>query len=243
MANSRQIRAWAREQGMEVSDAGPIATDVRRAYRDANEETPALETSIMDEAPPVVEETAPKLAPDEPALTRVINRAKKTTRPARGRKVVRASVAKILGIGYSMLSVPVASFSKPTAYMMTLQQEVAGEILDPVIAGTIVDKILQPFAQVSEKMEPINALLTPLVCVMLMDKFPAMDEKTVPQLRKALATWARIAKPHYDAIKEEEKKFEEEFGQDIDTVIESVRNVILLTRMQEEQASATESWG
>lgn len=243
MANSRQIREWAREQNLPVSDAGPIATDIRRAYREAHEENPAPEVSLTDEAPPFVEEVAPKVAAEEPVIARVISRAKKTTRAPRGRKMARNSVAHILGFVYSGMAAPVSKVSPPVAYMMTVQSEVAGAVLDPVVAGTMVDKILQPFARVSEKMEPINALLTPLVCVALMERFPEQMPRIEQQLRKSLASWARISKPHYDAIKEAEEKFTEEFGEDIDQVIESVKNVILLTQMQKEQATAAESWG
>ena len=243
MANSRQIREWAREQNLPVSDAGPIATDIRRAYREAHEENPAPEVSLTDEALPFVEEVAPKVAAEEPVIARVISRAKKTTRAPRGRKMARNSVAHILGFVYSGMAAPVSKVSPPVAYMMTVQSEVAGAVLDPVVAGTVVDKILQPFARVSEKMEPINALLTPLVCVALMERFPEQIPRIEPQLRKALGSWAKISKPHYDAIKAEEEKFTEEYGKDIDEVIEALKNVITLTAMQKEQATAAESWG
>lgn len=247
MANSRQIRTWARDNGMEVSDAGPLSTDVRRAYREAHEESPTPDVSLMDEAPPVVEEVAPKVTDDEPVLGRVINRAKKATRstPPRGRKVMRNSVSHILGFVYSGLAAPVSRVSEPVAFMMAMQSEVAGEILDPVVAGTMVDKILQPFAKVNEKLAPVQAMLTPLVCVAIMEKIPGMesDPRVVNTLRKSLASWAKIAKPHLEKIAEEEKAFAEEVGKDIDEVIESVQQVIILTRVKKEQATAAESWG
>lgn len=243
MANSRQIREWAREQGLTVSDAGPISTEIRRAYREAHEDVPVPTVSLTDDAPPFVEEIAPKLTDDEPVIARVVNRAKKTARAPRGRKMARNSVAHILGFVYSGLAAPVAVVSPPVAYMMSIQSEVAGAVLDPVVAGTVIDRILQPFARVNEKMAPLNALLTPLVCVALMERFPEQIPRIEGQLRKSLASWARISKPHYDAIKVAEEKFTEEFGKDIDDVIEAVKNAIVLSAMAKEQATAAESWG
>lgn len=249
MANSRQIRAWAREQGLEVSDAGPISTDIRRAYREAHEETSTPEVPVPDISSTdseIVEEVAPKIAEDEPVLGRVINRAKKATRPtSRGRKVTRNSVSHILGFIYGGMASPVSKVSEPVALMMSLQAEVAGEILDPVIANTLVDKILQPFAKVNEKFAPLQAMLTPLVCVGIMEKIPGMDmdPRVLGALRKSLASWAKIAKPHLDKIAADEKQFEEEFGKDIDTVMEMIQNSILVARIKKEQATAAESWG
>lgn len=247
MANSRQIRAWAREQGLDVSDAGPISTDIRRSYREAHEEvTDSSPVSVMDDAMPVVEEVAPKIAEDEPVIARVITRAKKASRPSSGRRrATRNPVSHILGFVYGGLAAPVSKVSEPVAYMMSIQSDVAGQILDPVVAGTVLDKILQPFAKVNEKLEPVQALLMPLACVAVMERFPGMesDPKVVNMLRKSLASWAKIAKPHLDAIKAEEAQFEEEFGKDINEVIEMLQNVILVSRMKKEQAAAAESWG
>lgn len=241
MANSRQIRAWARDNDYEVSDAGPIGTHIRRAYYDAHADPVVPEVSITDNAPEVVEEVAPKVADAEPVLGRVLNRAKKATRTTsgRGKKVVRKSLSSVISMGYEWLAVPAASVSKPVSFMMAIQAPVVGDILDGPIAGTFVDKLLQPIAAMNEAMEPVNAVITPLVGAFLLDKFPQHADKIIPKLRTGLYSWAKLATPHYARIEEENEAFEKAHGESIDKVLEQLLAVV---RLSHEQKNSQE-WG
>lgn len=242
MANSRQIRGWARDNGLEVSDAGPISSDVRRSYYDAHDGADsASEVSIMDDAPELVEEVAPKLTASEPVFERVIKRAKKATASprARGKKVARKSLASVISMGYEWLSIPAATVSKPVSYMMALQAPVVGDILDGPISGTILDKILQPLATVNEAMEPVNAVLTPLIGAFLLDKFPQHADKIIPKLRTGLYSWAKVAGPHYARIQELDEAFEKEHGESIDKVLEQLLAVVQLSHEQKQ----SQEWG
>lgn len=239
MANSRQVRDWAREQGYEVADGGPISLDIRRAYNDAHDPTP--EPTLTDNAPEVVEEVAPKVSDPTPVLGRVVNRAKKATSRTGGRtkKVVRKSLASVISMGYEWLAIPAATVSPPVSYMMALQAPVVGEILDGPIAGTLLDKILQPLATVNEAMEPVNAVLTPLVGAFLLDKFPQHADKILPKLRTGLHSWAKVAGPHYAKIQAEEEEFEKEHGESIDKVLEQLLAVVQLSH----EKRNSQEWG
>lgn len=241
MANSRQIRGWARDNGYEVSDAGPISSDIRRAYYDAHDGSNEPDVSITDNAPEFVEEVAPKVTEEEPVLGRVIKRARKaaSTPRARGKKVARKSLAAVISMGYEWLSVPAASVSKPVAYMMALQAPVVGEVLDGPIAGTFLDKLLQPIASVNEAMEPVNAVITPLVGAFLLDKFPQHADKILPKMRNGLYAWAKVAGPHYARIEEVNAEFEKEHGESIDQVLEQLMAVVQLSHEQK----SSQEWG
>lgn len=232
MANSRQIRAWARDQGMEVSDAGPLPLDIRRSYNEAHDGTNTdPQVSLMDDAPEYVEEVAPKLGDEGPVIGRVIGRAKKAATGSRTRtkKVARKSLAAVISMGYEWLSVPTAAISPPVSFMMQIQAPVVGEILDGPIAGTIIDKLLQPLASVNAAMEPVNAVLTPLVGAFLLDRFPQHADKILPKMRNGLHQWAKVSGPHYVKIQQEEEVFTEEYGDSIDKVLEQLLQVVQLT--------------
>jgi hypothetical protein len=242
MANSRQIREWARANDLEVSDAGPLSSDVRRAYYDAHDgSNTASEDSLTDNPPQIVEEVAPKVSDETPAIGRVINRAKKaaSSSRARGKKVARKSLASVISMGYEWLAVPAASVSAPVSYMMQLQAPVVGEILDGPIAGTFLDKLLQPIASVNEAMEPVNAVLTPLVGAFLLDKFPQHADKIIPKLRTGLYSWAKVAGPHYARIEELNEAFEKEHGESIDKVLEQLLAVVQLSH----EKKNSQEWG
>lgn len=242
MANSRQIRGWARDNGYEVSDAGPISSDIRRSYYDAHDgANTSAEVSITDDAPEYVEEVAPKLTASEPVFERVVKQAKKVTASsrARGKKAVRKSLASVISMGYEWLAIPAATVSPPVSFMMQMQAPVVGDILDGPIAGTILDKILQPIATVNEAMEPVNAVLTPLIGAFMLDRFPQHADKIIPKLRTGLYAWAKVAGPHYARIQELDEKFEEEHGASIDKVLEQLMQVVQLTHEKRQ----SQEWG
>lgn len=234
MANSRQIRAWLRDQGYEVPDAGPLSLEFRQLYNEAHADA-GPESSVMDQAPEVVEEVAPKVSDkDQPVMGRVISRAKKATSGTRtrGKKAARKSLASVISMGYEWLSVPAASVSKPVAFMMQIQAPVVGEVLDGPVAGTVIDKILQPLATVNEAMEPVNAVITPLIGAFLLDRFPQHADKILPKMRNGLHAWAKVAGPHYEKIQAEEETFEKEHGESIDKVLEQLLQVVQLSHEQ-----------
>ena len=235
MASSREIRAWLKDQGYEVPSGGPLSLEYRKLYNEAHTDSDIPEVGLMDHAPEVVEEVAPRVSePDRPVLGRVMNRAKKATSGSRtrGKKVARKSLASVISLGYEWLSVPAATLSKPVSYMMAVQAPVVGEVLDGPIAGTILDKILQPIASVNEAMEPVNAVLTPLVGAFLLDRFPQHADKILPKMRNGLHAWAKVAGPHYEKIQAEEEVFEEKHGESIDKVLEQLMQVVQLSHEQ-----------
>lgn len=239
MAQSRTIRKWALETGRydDLSEMGPIPAHIRRDFREAHADMPEGEPAPV--APPdasePIEEVAPKLQPDEPVISRVASRVRKarTSKP-RGRKV-RLSVASLISEGWQYLAIGVSRFSAPVGWMMDNQAPVAGLVLDEPIAGTVLDKILQPFAKVEQTFDPVNALIGPLVCAYLMDRFPDQQDKIIPRLRKSLMSYARVTAPYYDKLEETETQLSEQFGGRIDDIIESLQMVITLSHQQKAQ--------
>lgn len=111
MATADEIRAWARDQGMTVSDKGRLSATVRAAYEAATGELGDIEDLAPepspDAGPPDAEATfRPAAEKDKPAGR---------TRQAKGRKSARepsgAILADIEGKTGFMLSMPAMAWS------------------------------------------------------------------------------------------------------------------------------------
>jgi hypothetical protein len=94
-------------------------------------------------------------------------------------------------------------------------------------------------ATVNEALEPVNAVLTPLVGAFLLDRFPQHADKIIPKLRTGLHSWIKIAGPHIVKIQEEEAVFKEEYGESIDKVLEQLLAVVQLTHEKRQ----SQEWG
>lgn len=168
-------------------------------------------------------ETPPKIqSPIERTLSRVRERVKTPTKraPARPktpkpRKPVENLIATAWRIG-AQLAAPI---NIPVARTLDMQAPVAGMILEDVVKDTMIDKILQPLARIEGGGETAFALVGPPLLVATITSRPQMAPMLIPVLRQALYSWMELAGPHIKKVQERERKFKEEYGQDIDNMI------------------------
>lgn len=206
-ATEHDIRAWAEEYQVDLVD-GQITPDIRRKFLESKE------NGGSEKAP-----TIPKPSPVD-RLKTAVKRADPPSAKRATTRHVRVSVDRIIGRAWGFLAKAAQPINLPVARVLTMQSPVAGAILEDVIAGTPVDKILQPIARFEEKGELAFALVGPPVLVAAITARPGLAPVLIPMLRDALRTWIVIAGPKLKKIQEQEQKFQEEYGIDIDAMIE-----------------------
>lgn len=230
MANTHDIRVWARDRGIDIADSGPIPRDVRDEYQAYLTETvgeTTIEPDESDERRPAVEPTLTS------KVKSVINRPKQSARPSgtrsRARKAApakeakpRVGIEKWLSRAWRGLGMVVGQASESAERMMTYQAPVAGMLLEDVVKGTIVDKALQPFARVEEKTGVVGMLVAPPLAIMMIELFPERADKIIPELRQMMASWIDVAGPKIEAMVERERNFEENYGKKIDDILADV---------------------
>jgi len=114
-----------------------------------------------------------------------------------------------------------------------MQAPVAGDLLDDVIKGTIVDPLLQPLARLADQGKTVQALAgPPLFVSAIMAHQMRCAQADPPQelnplfmavategLRSSLMAWMDVAGPKFDAAMEREALFEAKYGQRVDDMI------------------------
>jgi len=103
---------------------------------------------------------------------------------------------------------------QPTSLVLALQAPVAGVILDDVLKGTILDRMLQPFARGGKRSEALLALVGPPLLVELMVRHPEWQPQILPMLAAALESYADIAGPKVAAAKKRAEKRAADIGAD-----------------------------
>ena len=125
MATADEIRAWAREQGMTVSDKGRLSATVRAAYEAATGDLGDIEDLAPEPAP------VPDVAPDAEATFRPADKADPRparTRQPKGRKTTHAPTAAVMadieGKTGFMLSMPAMAWASrdPLCGSVAVQQ-------------------------------------------------------------------------------------------------------------------------
>lgn len=217
MATNDDIRVWAKENGYELEDDA-ISLEVRKAYLAASK-PPVDEDKPVEKAPVIKEPSVADRA--KKAVAGLRDKAGTTTAKRATRKVFsRVPVDKLIGRAWNILAQSVQPVNLPVARVLAVQSPVAGAILEDIIRDTAVDRILQPLARVEQRGELLFALVGPPLLVGAMTAKPEASVMLVPLLREALRSWIDIAGPHIEKIAEQERKFEEEYGQRIDAMIE-----------------------
>lgn len=170
-------------------------------------------------------EVPPKIqSPIERAVAKVKASVKapppRKTAPARAKPPKpRKSVENLIATAWRIGAQLVAPINLPVARTLDMQAPVAGLILEDVVKDTMVDKILQPLARIEGGGETAFALLGPPMLVGTITARPQMAPMLVPVLRQALYSWMELAGPHIKKVQERERKFQEDYGQDIDNMI------------------------
>lgn len=220
-AKAQDIRAWAKDNDMEIADGGRIPQDVREAFEAAHPEDIS-----EDEEYERVPESPPDVKVDKPIdrVRRFTSRAKSRTKRARTTrpKRPRVSVERLIEGGWHMLAQIAQPISIPVSRTLGLQAPLAGMVLEDVVKGTVADTLLQPLARAGEKGEVGFALLGPPMIVFAIEQKPELWPVLRPMLRESLKSWVRIAGPKAELRMLEEQKFEEEYGTRIDSLIEMI---------------------
>lgn len=190
MANSTDVRAWAREQGYDVQARGPLPDEIRDAYHLAH--SPAVVPgTVLGSVTDTVSEADFPAAPDDyptvpapPAPQQ--ERRPREVKPKSGggmlaglRGMFGGSSAKGKGRGkkISHPRVPLGDFVEetwsdlgwlaaplpPLARLFELQAPYAGVVVDETVAGTAADAVLQPFARYGTAFRALNGLFGPVV--------------------------------------------------------------------------------
>ncbi|HUL99769.1 MAG TPA: hypothetical protein VLU24_10250 [Mycobacterium sp.] len=206
MSDATDIRAWARDKGLDIADHGRIPADVKAAYSAEHAGEPAF--AVGAPAPATEGETAPKTAGETKP---------KTSRAARVvRRKARVSVERIAAGVWGFASNFVGGTNTPIGRALNLQAPVAGLVIEDAVKGTIVDKALQPLARAGERGEAVAALVGVPVVVGIMQTQPQLQQALYPLLKTLLESWLIITADKSSVLKARQKKLAEQLGEDVD---------------------------
>lgn len=199
-----QVETPDEEEGSKMTEVPP--TILRPPLRERAKERAGEIRESLNRIAPVASKT--------PLAPRTVTKAKaKPVKP-------RVSLESLITRGWQMLAQAVQPIAPPVARVLDMQAPVAGMILEDPIKGTIVDKILQPIARVEKGGEIAFALLGPPMLIGALAAKPASAPVVVPLLREALRLWVDIAGPKLAQVKAREEKFKEEYGTQVDDMID-----------------------
>lgn len=239
MTDPQDVREWARATGRQVGDRGRVPPALVAEY-EAAQETPDDSDAIVVSAPvltsvpdvgasedaPAVDVTPPPRRPEQPPRgprRRRFGTPKPADEPAGKKK--RASLETFASWvwGLGGLALQQAPKSTPVGRMLALQAPVAGVIVDDLAKGTVVDKLLQPFARSSEKAEKAFALLGPPLLVGAISANPALFDVLAGPLKVAMLSWAEISEPAMRQAERKAQAMAERLGEiDVDAMIQAL---------------------
>lgn len=186
MADPSEVRAWARDQGLEVSARGAIPSHITEAYDaiHANGSTPAADdypdpgdnagVTEADFPPPDDDggkESAPAKAERKPRAVRPSRAKGKGWRnvfgggsgpKAKARSGPRTDLSEFAEDTWRDLAMLSAGILPPVSKVLTIQAPYAGVVFDEAVKGIpLVDAVLQPIARTSVSLRALNGLIGP----------------------------------------------------------------------------------
>ncbi len=233
--NLNDIRSWGRENGFEVGDSGPLPRGLRDAYKKRSDDE-IITTIIPDEEEgsrviermPDEEQPVPIAERPPNVKTRsLVDRARAAVgkRPGDAPRVrsnrPRKPVDRIIERVWEGMSRLMAPVNLPVARVMTVQAPVAGLLLEDIIKGTIVDRVLQPVVRAEEKGELAFALIGPplLVGLLTSERGQTLAPVLVPALKESLRVWLEVAGPKVEEARKRDEEFAAKYGSQIDDLI------------------------
>lgn len=242
-AENRDIRAWAKENGVDLAPRARIPAELRESYRmdypstddgdsgsflgsDDDPNRSAGHPSTLEERPARIAgpdlssdperisagiQGSAERAPIDPRKRSVWQRVSAGRRSGGPRK--RESLSMLGQFAWGGLAQAAARSGRiPTSRMLQLQAPIAGTLIDEGVRGTLVDRVLQPFARGGKRGETLFALVGPPLLVDLISRHPERQDVLVPLLAAALESYAEIAGPKLAAAKRRAEKRAEEIG-------------------------------
>lgn len=252
MATVTEMRTWLREAGHDVPDRGKLHDDWKALYEaqhppeDGPEDGPGewdLEDTEGADELAGADETEPSvpMQPERPPRTAKAGRRERRARPVGERlfgkrdkppgkakaKHRRVSVDHLVSRAWEGIARFAAPLSLPMSRCLQVQSPVAGMILEEIVAGTVVDRVLQPVARAEEKAEKVIALIGPPVLVLALEQTAMMPPEQaamrqaiiVPMLRESLRVWLQVAGPKVEEAARREAEYQEKFGHTIDELM------------------------
>lgn len=223
-----EIRAWAKDAGVDVPSRGQVPKAVREQYDAAHPPTdnPGLsgdelapehgyaEPEAAPARPQTPDDVPPTPPPGRPGLGALRRKAGGTVaRPKREHKRVSLEsgaewVWRLLGNAAQSRGLV------PTGRALVMQAPIAGMILEDTLRGTVVDRIAQPFVRGGESAKEVVTLLGVPALVTTLTLRPDMQDTLVPVLRNMMREWAIIAGPRIKARQKREQRAMEQLGVD-----------------------------
>jgi hypothetical protein len=135
---------------------------------------------------------------------------------AKGKKIPRTSLEKLVTRGYSELGKILTPLSRPMGNCLQAQAAFAGVVLEDTFRDTIVDRALQPLARAEDKLGKVFALtVPPLACLAIEQTTIAVNNGRLdpqqgmmrlaliqPVLRESLRKGLEVSAQYADQIKE-----------------------------------------
>lgn len=234
MSDTQDIRVWAQANGYDVAARGRLPRDVIDAHTAA--QTPDDDTGddIPDE-PFVITPTPSQAAADTPTPPADPERRPEPAPRPRRRGLFsqpktpgghrRVSIENVLSSGWALGAMALARSPQaiPVARVMQMQAPVAGVIGEDLLRGTLVDRILQPFARGGKKAEMGMALAGPPLLVGIMTAHPELVPVLRPALKMTMMTWMEISEPAMKKVQKRQETWVERFGDvDLDAMIDGL---------------------
>ena len=232
---SQDIRAWAQEQGIELNGRGRLPKAVIAQYEAAHggdevDEEPLL---IVPDGPepspePPAEPLRPAAAERPPTPPKRRSLLDRKARPKDGkppRRLPRVSVANLISSGWGLGAMALARNGNaiPVARVLQMQAPVAGVVVDDMVRGTAVDRLLQPLARAGERGEKAVALLGPPLITAAITARPELYPALRPMLKMSLMSWLTVSGPAMKKAQEQAARFSEDFGDvDLDGMIDAL---------------------
>jgi hypothetical protein len=235
-ATNRDIRQWARSREYPIQDTGRIPPELREQYELDRESLIEERAASEHAADAMAARRAGEVGDDELARLEVVSRETLPEQPRKrrlwdrersARSVGRHKRQTLEGIGQfawgGLAQVAGMSGQVPLARVLEMQAPVAGAVIEDLAAGTLVDKILQPFARVGAKGDVLMALFGPPVLVTAITRQPALYPMLRPYLIDALESWYLIAGPKIKAREKRREKLKAELdGVSLDDIVDAL---------------------
>jgi len=226
---NRDIREWARANGRDLGERGPIPPDIREDYyaRDGAPDgaepgdgeqlpdgTDGADAGLLDRIQRSITDAPEPGDTGEIAPVPPPRRSLWRSRAGAGTGRRRESLERMATFAWGGLAQAAARSGRiPTSRMLSLQAPIAGELLDDVLKGTILDRLLQPLARTGAKGEAVFALVGPVILVEMIAANPARQDQLMPLLIMALEGYAEMAGPKLKAAAKRREKRVQDIGQ------------------------------
>lgn len=228
MMNDREVRAWAVEQGIDVSPRGKLPAYVRDRYQAEHPEEPypagagvdpvnadALAEALAGLEPGVPGETAPRAPAPATAVATVKQKLRDRAGIGTGSRKRRLSLEDLgstvwQGIAY----IAGRGGQVPVQRVLKLQAPVAGVVIEDALRNTVADRVLQPLARMNASCKDLSSLLGPPILVGLISNDPELAPMCMPMLVQCLEDWVIIAGPQMRKQRERAEKAAGELGTD-----------------------------